>query len=41
MSNQALFISAEAHYPLVGGGALRSASLLIRLRGRFVIYWMV
>ena len=37
MSNQALFISAEAPYPLVGGGALRSASLLNFLARHYAV----
>jgi len=37
MSSQALFISAEAPYPLVGGGAFRSASLLNFLARHYAV----
>jgi len=36
-SSRALFISAEAPYPLAGGGALRSASLLEYLARHFAV----
>ena len=40
MSN-ALFISPEAPYPLAGGGALRSASLLNFLASRYSLDMVV
>jgi len=39
--NRALFISAEAPYPLAGGGALRSASLLNFLARRYAVDMIV
>jgi hypothetical protein len=39
--NSALFISAEAPYPLAGGGALRSASLLNFLARRYAVDMIV
>jgi polysaccharide biosynthesis protein PslH len=39
--NNALFISAEAPYPLAGGGALRSASLLNFLARRYAVDMVV
>src|ERR1700677_3382971 len=37
VTKQALFISPEAPYPLAGGGALRSASLLNFLARQYVV----
>jgi glycosyltransferase involved in cell wall biosynthesis len=37
LSSSALFLSAEAPYPLAGGGALRSASLLNFLARRYAV----
>src|ERR1035438_5872374 len=39
--HSALFISAEAPYPLAGGGAMRSASLLNFLARRFAVDMIV
>ena len=39
--NSALFISAEAPYPLAGGGAMRSASLLNFLTRRYAVDMIV
>jgi len=39
--NSALFISAEAPYPLAGGGAMRSASLLNFLARRYAVDMIV
>src|SRR5690242_8291736 len=38
---RALFLSAEAPYPTVGGGALRSASLLEYLARRYSVHGVV
>ena len=38
---KALFLSAEAPYPLIGGGALRSASLLEYLAHRYDVHGIV
>jgi len=37
MTNSALFLSAEAPYPLAGGGAMRSASLLNLLARQYAV----
>src|ERR1022692_1710631 len=41
MMHSALFISAEAPYPLAGGGAMRSASLINFLARRFAVDMIV